>query len=92
MITDGGTEMGMYVTKVLKEPDFPNQRGSTCGLYALEGVIHALYPKTMYRATKDKNNPKSTNWISLRNIAKKKLGITVIGEIFNVEHLSSHKD
>ena len=77
-----------YQSKILKAPDFPMQRGSTCGLYALEGIIRAFDPTTKYRATKDHKNPNSDkDWISLRHIAKHDLKITVIGEIFNAKHL-----
>jgi len=79
-----------YQSNILSTPDFPQQRGSTCGLYALEGVIREFDPKTKYRATKDHKNPKSDpNWISLRSIAKHDLKITVIGEIFNAKHLKA---
>lgn len=79
-----------YQSKILKAPNFPMQRGSTCGLYALEGIIRVFDPNTKYRATKDHKNPKSDpNWISLRHIAKHDLKITVIGEIFNAKHLKA---
>ncbi len=92
MTTEGGIEMP-YTTKSLKVPDFGMQRGSTCGLYALEGVIRALDPTTKYRATKDHKNPdttmRTTKEYSLRYIAKHKLKktATVIGEIFHAAHL-----
>ena len=72
-----------YQSKKLSTPVFAHQRGSTCGLYALEGVIRALDPNTTYRATAEGK----TDVISLRDIAKNKLGITVIGEIFHASDL-----
>lgn len=74
-----------FVVKRLRAPDFPEQRGPTCGLYALEGVIRALHPTTRYRATKD--HLKGLDVISLRHIAKHDLKITVIGEIFHATDL-----
>jgi hypothetical protein len=81
----GDVEMP-YQSQALTQPDFPNQRGSTCGLYALEGVLRALDPGTKYRATKDHASG-NQDVISLREIAKNKLGITVIGELFHASDL-----
>jgi len=79
-----------YQTKFLTQPDFPNQRGSTCGLYALEGILRAFDPQTKFRATGDhKNRPDWQHVISLRYIAKNILKISVIGEVFSAKDLAT---
>lgn len=85
-----------YAVKNLKQPEMPNQRGSTCGLYALEGILVALDPRTHYRATADHRKypdpmtrpiEKKSIYTSLRSIAKNDLNITVIGEVFSADDL-----
>jgi len=85
-----------YAVKTLKQPQMPNQRGSTCGLYALEGILVAFDSTTNYRATGDhRTHPdpkaplseKKSKYTSLRSIAKNDLNISVIGEVFSADDL-----
>lgn len=57
-----------------------NQRGPTCGLYALETVLQSLKPSNL-PATKNKDSQQTG---SLRQTAKA-MGLSKIGELFSVD-------
>jgi hypothetical protein len=65
-------------------PDYLNQRGPTCGLYALATALQYSHP---LEATPPARKDGQKNIVSLREAAKK-MGFTAFGEIFDVESLS----